>query len=247
MTELETKIKITELKEASDGKVTAIIVCGGSSSRMKGVDKMFALVSGIPVAVRSALKFQNSPLIDGIVIVTREEKILELQHLCKEYNLTKVTDIVAGGKCRQESVINGLNTVSDDSLYVLVHDGARPFVTEACIERVLDGAKKYSAVTCSVPLKDTVKQTKKDGMVIATPDRNSLCAVQTPQGFRTEIYKQCAEAVSDRLEDFTDDCSIVEANGYPVYAVDGDYNNIKITTSEDLAFAQILAEREEEK
>lgn len=246
MTELQTKIRITELNNSDNGKAVAIIVCGGSSSRMKGVDKMFAPILGVPVAIRSVLKFQNSPVIDGIIVVTREEKVLEVQRLCEEYGLNKVTDIVVGGKCRQESVYNGLKAVSDDVAYVLIHDGARPFVTVDCIERVLDGATKYMAVTCAVPLKDTVKQVEKNGLVVSTPDRGSLCAVQTPQAFRTELYKSCIDVLKDRLEDFTDDCSIIEAAGHEVYVVDGDYSNIKITTAEDLDFAEILAKGEEQ-
>ena len=248
MVELNPRIKVTELNDIVNGKVVAIVVCGGSSSRMKGVDKMFAPIFGVPVAVRSVLKFQNSPVIDGIIIVTREEKVLEVQKLCEEYKLTKVTDIVVGGRCRQESVYNGLKMVSDDTAFVLIHDGARPFVTLGCIERVLNGAKRFHAVAAAVPLKDTVKQIKGKGdlTVVGTPDRSTLASVQTPQGFRTEIYKAAVEAFYDRLEDFTDDCSIVEAYGQSVSLVDGDYRNIKITTAEDLAIAEILAEGEEQ-
>ncbi len=248
MTELKTEIKITELKDILGGKAVAIIVCGGSSSRMKGVDKMFAEVGGIPVAVRTVLKFQNSPVIDEIIVVTKEENLLKFQQFCEQYKLTKVTDLVVGGKCRQESVLNGLKKVSDDVPYVLIHDGARPFVTLDCIDLVLKGAKRFHAVTCGVPLKDTVKQIKAkgDGTVVGTLDRDTLCAVQTPQGFRTEIYKAAVQAVADRLEDFTDDCSVVEAYGQSVSVVDGDYCNIKITTAEDLLYAEILAKREEQ-
>lgn len=243
MTELKTEIKITELNDILNGKTVAIIVCGGSSSRMNGVDKMFAEIAGVPVAVRSILKFQNSTEIDGIVIVAKKENVLRFQQLCEEYKLSKVSDIVAGGKCRQESVYNGLKRVPDDTAYILIHDGARPFVTKECINRVLNGAKKFNAVACAVPLKDTIKQIKGkgDGTVVATPDRDNLCAVQTPQGFRTEIYKSAVESEKDRLEDFTDDCAVVEAYGQSVCVVDGDYRNIKITSAEDLLYAEILA------
>ena len=245
MVELNPMIKVTELDDVG-GKAVAIVVCGGSSLRMKGVDKMFAPVFGVPVAVRSILKFQNSPVIDSVVIVTKEENVNRFAKLCKEYKLQKVTDIVVGGKCRQESVYNGLKVVSDDAQYVLIHDGARPFVTKECIELVLDGAKRFNAVAAAVPLKDTVKRIKGNGdsTVVDTPDRSTLASVQTPQGFRTDIYKEAIEALKDRLEDFTDDCSIVEAYGQSVCLVDGDYRNVKITTAEDLEIAEILAKGE---
>lgn len=239
-------MEYTELKSPKNKKTAAIIVCGGSSSRMGGVDKMFADIDGIPIAARSIAKFQSCPEIDSIVVVTKGESILKMQQLCEEYRFNKVTDIVAGGGCRQESVKNGLDMLADDIGIVLIHDGARPFVTSQCICRVIDGAVKYSAVTCAVPLKDTVKAVKKDGLVTGTPDRSTLSAVQTPQGFCLELYKKAIEANRDRLEDFTDDCSIVEACGYAVYTVEGDYKNIKITTAEDLLYAKVLAKREGE-
>ena len=117
-------------------------------------------------------------------------------------------------------------------------------ILKDCIKRVIDGAVKHSAVTCAVPLKDTVKKADLDGMVVETPDRSSLFAVQTPQGFDLELYKKSVESRADRLDDFTDDCSVVESCGYAVYIVQGDYSNIKITTADDILYASFLAERE---
>lgn len=242
MTKTEALLKYTETTHYDSTKVSAIIVCGGSSSRMGGVDKMMQEIKGIPVSIRSCLKFQNNCNISDIVIVTKAENVLKMQQLCEKFNLTKVTDIVEGGNCRQQSVANGIAQLPDDTAVVLIHDGARPFVTNDCIDRVIDKAKEFSAVTCAVPLKDTVKSVRDDGLVTATPDRSSLQAVQTPQGFRFNLYKSAVEANLDNLDKFTDDCSIVEAFGYPVYTCEGDYKNIKITTAEDLKIAEIFAE-----
>ena len=238
----ETKLQYTTTIEKENAKISVIVVCGGSSSRMKGVDKMFAEVKGLPVCVRSILAFQNFPYVNDIVVVTKEENIFKMQQLCGEFKLTKVTDIVAGGECRQRSVYNGLKQLTDDTDIVLIHDGARPFVNNDCIKRVIDGVRINSAVTCAVSPKDTLKVTKPDGLVISTPDRSTLSAVQTPQGFNYSLYRSAIEKFSDELEQFTDDCSIVEAFGFPVYVVEGDYKNIKITTTEDLKIADIFAE-----
>lgn len=238
-------LKYTTVKEKENSIISAIIVCGGSSQRMNGVDKIFAEINGIPVAARAISAFQKCSQINNIVIVVKDENIFKMQRLCEEYRFDKVTDIVAGGGCRQESVANGLSMLTYDTDYVLIHDGARPLVSEGCIMRVIDGAVKFSAVTCAVKLKDTVKVVKPDGMVTATPDRNTLAAVQTPQGFSYELYKRAVEDKNGELDNFTDDCSVVESFGYPVYIVDGDYTNIKITTAEDLDYASYLAGKED--
>ena len=241
MLTLETVLKYTTVNESKKDKISVIVVCGGSSQRMKGIDKMLAEINGIPVCVRSILAFQNCNSVTDIVVVTKEENVLKLQQLCGQFKLTKVTDIVVGGSCRQQSVYNGLIQLSDDTDVVLIHDGARPFVTAECIERVINGAKENSAVTCAVSPKDTIKVKMEDGLVVSTPDRNTLSAVQTPQGFKYSLYLSAVEQSIDKLNGFTDDCSIVESAGYPVYIVEGDYKNIKITTAEDLEIAEIFA------
>ena len=242
MTETKTVLNYTMIKTSDSDKVSVIVVCGGSSSRMGGIDKMMQDIKGIPVCIRSCLKFQNNATVSNIVVVTKSESILKMQQLCEAFKITKVTDIVEGGNCRQQSVANGLKQLSDDTDIVLIHDGARPFVTNDCIDRVIEKARELSAVTCAVPLKDTVKTVRDDGLVTATPDRSTLQSVQTPQGFKFGLYKSAVLANLDNLDKFTDDCSIVEAFGYPVYTCMGDYKNIKITTAEDLKIAEIFAE-----
>ena len=241
----ETKIEYTALVEKEYKSVAAIIVCGGSSSRMNGVDKMFAEIGDMPLSAVTVSAFQNCDKVDNIIIVTKSDSVLPMQQMCEKYGFSKVSDIVEGGSCRQRSVANGLDKVRAD--IVLVHDGARPFVTNDCILRVIDGAERYSACTCAVKLKDTVKQIKNDGLVVSTPDRASLVAVQTPQGFDAELYKKCVSNSQFDLEKFTDDCSVVESCGHSVYIVDGDYENFKVTTSEDLLYASFLMRKGEGK
>lgn len=235
----------TETGLKSD-QVSVIIVCGGSSSRMNGVDKMFAKIGGMPVAARTISAFEQCEGVNKILVVVKKDNLLKMQQLCDDFKFKKVTDIVEGGNCRQRSVANGLDRVGDDVSVVLVHDGARPFVSKACINRVIESAKNYNAATCAVKLKDTVKQIKPDGLVVATPDRNALVSVQTPQGFKTELYKNAVRLAKERLEDFTDDCSLVEFAGQSVYVVDGEYSNIKITTAEDLEYADFLLAKGEQ-
>ncbi len=242
MESVATVFKYTTVNDSDSDKVSVIVVCGGSSSRMGGIDKMMTEIKGVPVCVRSVLAFQNCEKVNDIIIVTKADSILKMQQLCGTFKLTKVTDIVEGGNNRQQSVANGLKQLTDETSIVLIHDGARPLVTPDCIKRVIEGVKEFSAVTCAVPLKDTVKIVRNDGLVIATPNRSTLQSVQTPQGFNYTLYKTAVEANIDRLVEFTDDCSIVEAFGRPVYTVLGDYKNIKITTAEDLSIAEVIAE-----
>lgn len=236
----ECEINYSTVTAEEDSLVSVIIVCGGSSSRMNGIDKMFAEVGGMPISSLTVSAFQKCDFVDNIIIVTKDDSVLKMQQMCEKYKFSKVSDIVEGGNCRQRSVANGLDRVADVGI-VLVHDGARPFVSEACILRVIDAAKKYGAATCAVKLKDTVKQITNDGLVVSTPDRESLVSVQTPQGFNTELYKLAVNNAQFDLEKYTDDCSVVEASGHEVYTVEGDYKNIKITTAEDLLYAEVLA------
>ena len=171
-----------------------------------------------------------------MILVASSDMVLEYQKLCDSYMLTKVSDIVEGGSNRQESVLCGIKLLKDDDEFVLIHDGARPLVSEAIINRVIDGLKKYSAVTPVVKVKDTIKEIDQNGVVIKTVKRDALVQVQTPQGVNV---KQYLSAVKNKdLSIFTDDVSIFEATGYKVLTVEGDYKNIKITTPDDVLIAE---------
>lgn len=238
ITETECCLKYSSIDENVSDKTAAVIVCGGRSSRMNGVDKMFAQIGGMPVFARSVAAFERCDAVDRIVIVAAKESILKMQQICFKYGFGKVTDIVEGGACREESVKNGIAVLRDVGT-VLIHDGARPLVTETIIRRVADAAAKYYAAACAVKLKDTVKKIGADGLVTGTPDRSSMVSVQTPQGFSLELIKNAMDSAGD-LSGFTDDCSVVEKYGAAVYTVDGDYRNIKITTADDLGYAEYL-------
>lgn len=242
MNTTETKLKY-EVCESNENGLPVIIVAAGSSTRMQGENKQFIELGGIPVIVKSMLAFENCQLIKNIILVTREEDIFALQLLAEKYSINKLSDIVCGGKTRPESVLNGFARVDKSDCEVLIHDGARPLVTNGIICSVAESLKKYSAVTCAVKVKDTIKEVDSEGKVIKTLARDSLVAVQTPQGVRKEEYLKAVESLGD-VTGFTDDMSIMEAVGYDIYTVEGSYKNIKITTPEDIKSALAFAEEE---
>lgn len=218
--------------------VAAVVVAAGSSTRMGGLSKQFLPLCGVPVLGRSLLAFQEHNRVNRIIAVCRQEDIADVQKLVRQYEITKLCDIVPGGATRAESVQKGLALCREE--LVAIHDGARPLVSAAVIDRVLEAAELYGAAACAVPVKDTVKQTDPCGKILSTPDRASLRLVQTPQAFSLELYRQAAADLGDALSDLTDDCAVLEAAGHPVYLVPGDYANIKITTPEDMALAEAL-------
>ena len=223
-------------------KTGVIIVAAGTASRMSGQNKILADILGEPVIVRTIKAFESAEFVSDIVVVTRNDMVLDIEKLVSKYSLSKVTDIVIGGASRQESVKNGFEVLKsrDDIKNVLIHDGARPLVTKKVIENVVLGAEEFGAAIPTVPVKDTVKKVGALGKVTETLNRSELCLVQTPQGFSLECYKKSLEAAGDRLSDFTDDSGVVENAGYTVYTTAGDYNNIKITTPEDLSIAKAI-------
>lgn len=236
----ETAIKY-EIAEKPDDGIPVIIVAAGSFTRMNGINKQLAEISGVPVIIRTLLSFERSKEISDIILVVRADDVFSLQLLTEKYGISKLTDIVCGGNSRQESVLKGLARVDIDYEKVLIHDGARPLVTEELIKNAVEGLEKCSAVTCAVPMVDTVKQIDADGAVLKTLDRSNLVCVQTPQGVNIADYKSAIKKVGD-VSQFTDDTSIMEAAGYRVLTVKGSRSNIKITTKGDIALAESLLE-----
>ena len=223
------------IKQKKSG-CTAVIVAAGSSRRM-GADKLFLSMAGIPVIVRTLLQFQACDSIDEIIIVTREDKLTEVADYCKQFDITKVTKILQGGKERVESSAAGVFEADRHSGYIAISDGARPLVTPELITKTVEAAKKFGAAAPAVPVKDTIK-TAENGIVLDTPDRSKLFAIQTPQVFEADLIKGAlTKAMRDKTP-VTDDCSAVEAMGYPVHLVEGSYQNIKITTQDDLIISQ---------
>lgn len=223
-------------------KVTVIITAAGKGTRMNSdINKQYIEISGIPVLARTVAAFQNCDQIDEIIIVINEDDI----NLCRKtivdkYNFTKVKSLVSGGAERQNSVYKGVCAVSEDSDIVLIHDGARPFVTDKNIRDCIVGARNYRACGIGVRLKDTVKISDPNGFVAETPDRSTLWSIQTPQGFK---YSTIVEAHEQAARDNylgTDDMMLVEKLGIPVKIIEGSYNNIKITTPEDLIIGESI-------
>ena len=217
----------------------AVIVAAGTASRMGGIDKVMAELEGEPMILRTVRTFQTCDAISEIVIVTREDLILPIMHLC--VGLEKVKAVVAGGSSRQESVERGLNALSNKVKLVAVQDGARPLITHAVIDRTVRAAHSYGAAAPAIPVKDTIKVVT-GGVVKETPDRKTLQAVQTPQVFDLDLLKGALKKAFTDGAEITDDCSAVERMGMSVKIVEGDERNIKVTTPMDLAIAKLLLE-----
>ena len=217
----------------------AVIVAAGSASRMGGIDKVMAPLSGEPMILRTVRTFQECDAVSQIVVVTREDLILPITQLFQAF--TKVTAIVAGGKSRQESVNKGLAALGKEVKLAAIHDGARPLITWQLIDRCIRAANTYGAAAPAIPVKDTIK-TVEGGIVVNTPDRAKLRAVQTPQVFDIDLLKGALlKAYQDGAE-VTDDCSAVERLGMKVKIVEGDEKNLKVTTPMDLKIAEMLLE-----
>ncbi len=236
MNKTEVKLQYELCENQTDG-ITALIAAAGSSSRMRGKDKQLLKICGIPVIARTLLRFEASKAVKRIILVVKSESVFEMQLLAEKYMITKLSDIVCGGENRQDSVLKGLARLDEDDKYLLIHDGARPLADERIIASVAKALKTHPAVTCAVKLKDTVKQVDESGRVIKTLPRESLVAVQTPQGVWVKEYLEAVKSCGD-LARFTDDASIMEAAGFEVFTVEGSYKNIKITTPEDIITAE---------
>ena len=243
---LETEFKLEyEIEELpADGGVPVIVVAAGSSTRMNGINKQTALLCGVPLIIRTLMQFEKCSKISNIILVVKPDELFSMQQLADGYSIKKLSDIVCGGESRQQSVKNGLERLPENAETVLIHDGARPFVTDEIICSVISALSTHTAVTCAVKLKDTVKRVDENGNVLSTPDRNTLVAVQTPQGVNVSDYRSALESSVD-LGRFTDDMSVMEAAGHKPFTVPGSYENIKVTTPEDIALAEYLILKDE--
>lgn len=228
-------------------KCTAIVLAAGQGKRMKSkVQKQFLVLQGRPLLYYSLACFQESSEIDEIIIVAGKESIDYCKNeIVKLYDFTKVKDVVEGGKERYDSVYAGLTACSADTDYVFIHDGARPFVTEEIIRRTKEGVLVYGACIAAVPSKDTVKIVNDNGIVGSTPKRSSVWSVQTPQAFSYLLIKEAHDlARKETMCDITDDAMVVERyKNTAVYVVEGAYENIKITTPEDILVAEKILEK----
>lgn len=228
------------------GKVMAVVPAAGQGVRMgPGTKKkLFRLLAGKPVLAYCLLIFEACLFVDSIILVVADEdQDYCYREVVSKFNLKKVVKIVSGGECRQDSVFRGLGAVNDHVEVVIVHDGARPLVTESLIFQIVEAARIYGAVSCAVPLKDTLKMGDEQHFVTSTLPRDKLWLVQTPQAFTYQLlFDAHLKARKSGLVG-TDDASLVEAVGHPVKLIPGSYENIKITTEEDLLIAESFLKR----
>ncbi|MCK4244508.1 MAG: 2-C-methyl-D-erythritol 4-phosphate cytidylyltransferase [Candidatus Omnitrophica bacterium] len=222
--------------------LTAVVPAAGKGKRVGcQLNKPFFLLEGKPLLAYSLLTLEESSLVNDIILVVEESKILEARRLVRKYRISKVKEIVAGGKSRQDSVASGLRRIGPLCELVLIHDGARPFLTEELIRRTTLAAKRYKAAAPGFPISDTIKEVRSSSFIKSTiKNRESFWAVQTPQAFRAKIIQKAYfRAKKDHFLG-TDSASLVEGIGVPVRIIKGDPYNIKITTKNDLLLAKAL-------
>jgi 2-C-methyl-D-erythritol 4-phosphate cytidylyltransferase / 2-C-methyl-D-erythritol 2,4-cyclodiphosphate synthase len=226
-------------------KIVAIIPAGGAGKRLKAQKaKQYLLLDGVPVLVHTLKVFQQAKVIDEIILVLPPDDVASAQEqLINKYGLTKITAVVAGGKERQDSVRNGFAAITGECDIVIIHDAVRPFVTKEMINQVVAAVKSFEAASVGVKAKDTIKETKKDNLVAATIPRQNLWLTQTPQAFKFDLLKKAYTAAYRDKYYGTDDASLVERIGAKVIMIEGCYENIKITTPEDLILAEALMKK----
>lgn len=236
---------LRKVKEANRPRCTALVAAAGASSRMEGVNKVLEPLEGVPVLARTLVSFQLAEEIDEIVVAAREEDLVEISRMCRTYDITKCTKVVRGGESRVHSVLLAALEASPDSALLAVQDGARPLVTPELIGRVVSAAARCGAAAPAVAVKDTVKTVRADGAVERTLERETLRAVQTPQVFEASLLKAALQSALESGAPITDDCSAVERLGKVAFLVEGEEENLKITTPMDLILAEaILRARE---
>ena len=231
---------MTELNESKSHppRVGAIVLAAGQSRRMEGIDKLFFSLNGRPLIWYSILALTSHPLISEVSIVTSKANIAKTNDVVTSRALDACVRVCEGGDRRQDSVLKGLSRLHECE-FVVVHDGARPFISSRMVTSGISMALKYDAAIAAVPVKDTIKDSDGNGLVTQTIPRDNLWAVQTPQVFRTTLLKEAHRRVRKSV---TDDASMVEAIGHPVRLFLGSDHNIKVTTPEDLIIANAINE-----
>lgn len=223
-------------------KISAILLAAGTGSRMKSKQKkQFMELNGLPLICYALSVFEKS-IVDEVILVTSKEDIdFCKQEIVEKYHYSKVKQIVAGREERYLSVYEGLKAI-EQADYVMIHDGARPFIRDIDIKHIIDTLRDGYACVLGMPVKDTIKIVKTDQIVHKTPPRESLWTIQTPQSFPYVIIKEAYDkAIKEGIENLTDDAMVMEKTLHqPVKVIEGSYNNIKITTPEDIALAQAI-------
>lgn len=224
----------------------AVIVAAGNAQRM-GFDKLSYLLDGEPVLVRAIRAFEQVPLVEEIVVVTREDRLEDVATLCHENCLEKVSAVVCGGKTRTESALAGVMALKKDCRLTAIHDGARPLVSRELIEACIKKASIQYAAIPVLRISDTLRQVDEQGTLIGTCDRDRVVRVQTPQVFLTEIVKGALSDAVQRGLVFTDDAAAVERLGGKIQTVEGEEENLKLTTPQDIVQAEEILKRRKER
>ena len=231
-----------KVREAKRPRCTAVVAAAGSSTRMGGVNKLLQPLEGVPVLVRTLAALQITGSIDEIVIAAREEDILEISQLCRTYGITKCSKVIRGGESRVHSVLLASLEAAPGTALLAVQDGARPLVTPELIDRVVSVAARCGAAAPAV----AVKSIYEDGRVEETMDRTRLRAVQTPQVFEASLLKAALQSALEQEVPVTDDASAVERLGKAVFLVEGEEENLKITTPIDMILAEAIVRAHED-
>lgn len=234
---------LRQRKQGAHLTCAAVVPAAGQSTRM-GEDKVLLPLRGVPLLLHTLWALEGCPYITEIIVVTREELIVPVGELCRDAVIQKVRKVVLGGRSRTESVLAGLREVDPAAELVAIHDGARPLVTREILDSVIEEAARWGAAAPAVPVKDTIKRAV-GGVVENTPERTELFAVQTPQVFEHGLILGALEKAAVDGAELTDDCAAVERLGVPVHLSTGSYENLKITTPEDVMVAEMILERRE--
>jgi 2-C-methyl-D-erythritol 4-phosphate cytidylyltransferase len=223
-------------------KISAIIPSAGLGTRMGGIKKPFIFLGNKPILAWTLEIFQRCDAIDSIIIVTAKgDETRCANEIIKSYHLDKVHDVVAGGETRQESVFNALCKARSDTDIVVIHDAVRPFLTEDMILKSIEQACQYGSAIIAIPVKDTIKESDDDGFVAKTLDRQRLWSIQTPQTFKYQLIMQAHILAREKQIQATDDASLIEQIGsHKVKLIMGSYDNIKITTPDDIHIAEAI-------
>ena len=237
--------RLKQRNKAEHPYCAAVVAAAGSARRMEGIDKIMAELGGVPILARTLLALERCEKIDEIIIVTRSDLCVPVGKLCRTFAIDKAKAVVQGGNSRAESVRLGLRAISKQAELAAIHDGARPFVSPALLDRVLSAAAETGSAAPAVPVKDTVKRAEQ-GVVLETVDRSTLYAVQTPQVFQADFISAALYACIQEGVEVTDDCSAAERMGKQVVLVEGEYENIKITTPVDLAMGEAIVQWREQ-
>ncbi|MBR4098460.1 MAG: 2-C-methyl-D-erythritol 4-phosphate cytidylyltransferase [Clostridium sp.] len=234
-------LSLFEQKKKVQPVITVVVVAAGSARRMEGIDKILVPLGELPALVHTLTVFEDCPAVNEVVVVTREDLLVEVSRLCRDYHMDKVTKVLVGGAERLQSVQNGLQEVRKDATHIAIHDGARPLLPMPVLEEVLARAVVTGAAAPALPLTDTVKRAE-NGLVAETVDRSALFGVQTPQVFDADLIRTATQKAIDDAAVLTDDCSAVERMGMKVSLTMGSRENIKLTTPFDLLVAEAILE-----